>query len=153
MSYGSTRNLSAKWRWAERAAAWDADQARAAAEKLSAARRQMAEDHARIARAMIAKAAAAVLAIDAESLSPAEAARWLDIASKVQRTALGEPERTLAVTGPAGGAVRLESVPTTEAERIAALRASAQRIAELAGAADEQLAAADPAAFALPEAG
>ena len=149
MRYGSVRNLAAKWEWTIRAASWDADQARAAALKLAALREQMATDQAAVARTMLGKAAAAVLALNPESLSPTEAARWVDIAVKVQRAALGEPERTVAVTGggPGSAPIRLTAVPTSEAERVAALRSSLTRLAELAGADDALLAGADPADF------
>ncbi len=83
---------SARHKWVERAAAWDAEQDRIHREEAQRAAREMAERHAQIATAMMARAAQALRDTDPSKLNPAQLARWVETAAKLERLSRGEPD-------------------------------------------------------------
>jgi hypothetical protein len=133
------------YRWNERAQAWDAEQDRLHAELLVEERQNATKDQLQLARSMLKKVAAAIEDLDAQAMSPADIARWVDILTKVQRAALGDPDRVLAVQGGPAGAppIQVTAVPVDDAERLGMLRAT---ITRLAGN-DTALEEIDPADF------
>lgn len=77
--------------WVARSAAWDDHQAQLVRDRLDKRRLDMADRQSTIARKMQDKVQAAMGSLRAEDLTPQDAARWLDVAVKVERLALGEP--------------------------------------------------------------
>lgn len=84
-------DLSAKHDWVARAAAYDDHMDELVRAKLEKQRLDMAERQADVARAMIEKARERIKNIDLEDMSPQDVARWVDVATKTERLALGEP--------------------------------------------------------------
>lgn len=122
-------------RWTERAHAFDAEQRRLRAVRLEAERDRMVDDHLKIARAMARKAVEGLRDIDPSKLTATEIVRMVETLSKLERAALGEPERTVAVQGGAFGAppIQVTAVPSNEAERTEMLRNALDRIAQISG--------------------
>lgn len=83
---------SAKWRWAERAAAWDEERDRQEREAQIRAVKEMRERHAREAMALQEKALKRLKAMNPEELSPADVLRYFVEAAKLERISRGEPE-------------------------------------------------------------
>ena len=82
---------SAKYNWLERAMAYDDYLERKKREEKEKAILEMAERHARLAMAFQQRIAQRLQEIDPAELSPADMARWLDIATKLERLSRGEP--------------------------------------------------------------
>jgi hypothetical protein len=83
---------SSAFRWVERAAAWDRHLDAEGRAAQQAARKEMAERHAREARGLQAKALERLRALRPEELSPADVLRYFVEAVKLERLALGEPD-------------------------------------------------------------
>lgn len=109
--------LATRWRWVPRAQAWDREEDRLYVEGLAEHRRDMATRHARIASALQAKVVARLQSLDTARLTPSDIARWLEVATRVERLALGLPDSTTAHTGPDGGPIRAEVEQMTEQQR------------------------------------
>lgn len=82
---------SSRWAWVSRAQAWDAELDRQNRQAQEQARRDMAERHAKEAMLLQQKILARLERLKPEELSPADLARWLDVAVKVERLSRGEP--------------------------------------------------------------
>lgn len=118
---GYLRGVAAANHWTDRAAAWDREQDRLYAEQMAAKRRDMASRHAKVATAFLAQVAQRLRTLDPSDLTPGDLARWVDVATKVERAAYGEPTM-VAVTGPDGGPVAtMDYGALTPAEREARL--------------------------------
>lgn len=115
--------LASTWRWVQRAQAWDREQDRLYSEGLAERRRDMAERHARIASALQAKIVARLQSFDPAALTPNDIARWLEVATRVERLALGLPDSTTAHTGPDGGPIQAEVSQMSEEQRAEFFRA------------------------------
>lgn len=115
--------LASTWRWVQRAQAWDREQDRLYSEGLAERRRDMAERHARIASALQAKIVARLQSLDPAKLTPNDIARWLEVATRVERLALGLPDSTTAHTGPDGGPIQAEVSQMSEEQRAEFFRA------------------------------
>ncbi|MEH1014657.1 hypothetical protein V6U90_16285 [Micromonospora sp. CPCC 206060] len=115
--------LATRWRWVQRAQTFDREQDRLYAEGLAERRRDMADRHARIASALQAKLVARLQSLDTAKLSPGDIARWLEVATRVERLALGLPDSTTAHTGPDGGPIRAEVDQMSEQQRADFFRA------------------------------
>jgi hypothetical protein len=89
---GAWVQAARRWRWRERAEAWDDHQRRQARAAHAANIQEMNERHAREARGLQAKALERLRALRPEELQPAHVLRYLAEAAKLERTALGEPE-------------------------------------------------------------
>lgn len=113
---------SARWSWVARAEAYDDEQVAIFDAERVEAIRAMSRRHAAIARLAIARVAEALQNVDPQALTPGELIRWLDVAARVEREALGVP-RTLELTGAGGGpvAVAAEVTELTDEERRARL--------------------------------
>jgi len=83
---------SARWRWVERAAAWDEEQDRLRRARQARAVQEMAERHARQAVAYQEKALRRLMGMEPEELSPKEALMFFIEAAKLERLARGEPD-------------------------------------------------------------
>jgi hypothetical protein len=128
--------LATERAWVRRAQAWDREQDRVYAERLAERRRDMADRHARLAVAAQNVLAVRLRSISPEQLSPGDVARWLEVASRLERLALGLPETTTAHTGPDGGPLEVEVNGMTEEQRrqfFAALVAEAKARAGIEG--------------------
>lgn len=82
---------SARYRWVERATAWDQEQDRLAREAAIKARMEMAERHAKAALVLMQKALQKLAKMGPDDLEPADVARFLDLAVKIERLSRGEP--------------------------------------------------------------
>jgi len=89
---------SARWRWVERAEAWDAELDRQKRLKQVEAIQEMAERQAGIALMYQQKILERLREVDAGQLGIRDLATWLDVATKVEREARGVPQR-LHLTG------------------------------------------------------
>lgn len=82
----SARSWSLRFRWTERARAWDAELYRVEDARRLDAIRTMDEQHQRAARAMIGAGLRALASI--EDLTPHQAARFIDVGTRLERSAL-----------------------------------------------------------------
>jgi hypothetical protein len=90
-------NWARRWRWEERAAAWDAEQAR---RRLAIAAREIDEMHQRhlqFAAALQGRLARRISELDPSALSPADVVRWLEAAVRIEREARGLSSATVSV--------------------------------------------------------
>lgn len=83
--------LSVKYNWVNRAAAYDDYIDRKKREEKEKAILDMAERHARLAMAFQQRVAERLREINPSELSPSDMAKWLDIATKLERLSRGEP--------------------------------------------------------------
>lgn len=94
---GKSKQLMDRWSrthsWVIRAGAWDSEQDRLYRLDLNRQRRDMAKRQAKIAQGVQGKIVARLQTINPNELSPSDLIRWLEISAKVERTALGEPDR------------------------------------------------------------
>ncbi|MEU8333381.1 hypothetical protein [Micromonospora sp. NPDC048839] len=128
--------LASTWKWVQRAQTWDREEDRLYAEGLAEQRRDMARRHARIASALQAKLVTRLQSLDASKLGPGDIARWLEVATRVERLALGLPDSTTAHTGPDGGPIRAEVDQMSEQQRADFFRALMAEAAARAGQTD-----------------
>jgi hypothetical protein len=117
---GSWHRASIRWRWRERAEAWDAQERR----RVQAARIQQIDEmrsrHIQEAQALQSKALQRLKSLELDDLSAPDVLRYFVEATKLERTARGEPDtiEERRVTGRDGGAVvfSLEDALTAEEE-------------------------------------
>jgi hypothetical protein len=134
LTYGTIRIQSHLYRWAERAQAWDRNQDELDRDRITKARRDMIDRHQKIAGALTLKALASLRTMREADLDPAAIARFLKLATDLEVRALGEPNQTIAVTGPAGGPIVTEDITTlTNEERRVRLKDIASELARRAG--------------------
>lgn len=134
LTYGTIRVQSHTYRWTERAQAWDRRQDELDRDRIAQARREMIERHRRIAGALTTKALTALRTVRDEDLDPLDVVRFLKLATDLEVRALGEPNQTIAVTGPAGGPIMTEDITTlTDEERRIRLKEIAMELARRAG--------------------
>lgn len=82
---------SSKYNWVARAQAYDDYLERKKREEKEKAILEMAERHARIAVAFQQKIVERLRELDPDQLSPSDLAKWLDVATKLERLSRGEP--------------------------------------------------------------
>jgi len=80
-----------KYNWLERARAYDDYLERKKREEKEKAILEMAERHARLAMAFQQRVAERLREINPSELSPSDMAKWLDVATKLERLSRGEP--------------------------------------------------------------
>ena len=80
-----------KYNWVKRTKAYDDYIERKKREEKEKAILDMAERHAKLAMAFQQRIAERIKVIDPAELSPADMARWLDVATKLERLSRGEP--------------------------------------------------------------
>ena len=124
---GKTKTIMDRWSskhaWVRRCLAWDNEQDRQWREEQTAARKRMAERQAATAAAAQNKIAQFIVDLDPTRLTPTEAARWYEVAVKVERQARGEPDR-VEVSGPGAGPIQIESMsPEDVMHRLAEIKA------------------------------
>lgn len=114
---------SSKHQWVRRAGDWDADQGRQFLEEMTTERRRAARAHIRIAQALQSKVVDRLRTMDPDKLTPRDLAYWLEVATRVEREALGVPHR-YEHSGPNGDPIQIEeSLPDDELELLAELAA------------------------------
>jgi hypothetical protein len=98
---GKSPSLLARWsqrhKWTARTAAWDSDQAEVRRRKRLAHFMEMEDRHRQVAIAFQAKVIQRMNLIRPEELSPLELAKWFEIATKIERLAIGEVTERFAV--------------------------------------------------------
>jgi hypothetical protein len=96
-----------RWRWRERAEAWDERQRQEARAAHAREVEEMNRRHLQEAKALQGKAVQRLKALDQEQLTPADVVRFVTEAAKLERTALGEPQtiEEQRLTGRGGGAL------------------------------------------------
>ena len=82
---------SSKYNWFERAKAYDDYIEKKKREENEKAILEMAERHVKLAMAFLLKIAQALQQIDPAQLSPSDMAKWLEIATKLERLSRGVP--------------------------------------------------------------
>jgi len=91
---GKSHSLIKRWssqhNWVERAQAFDEEMDKRAVLENAQLRKQMIKEHAEVSRELLLKVKDAVEHIKAETLSPYEIAKLLEIAVKVERLSRGE---------------------------------------------------------------
>lgn len=97
-------------RWQDRAAAFDENESRIRRERIRMKAAKLSDRQMDIALGMVQAVGQSVHYVlqNRLMLEAADAAKWLDIATKVAKIAEGQPERTLAVTGKDGGPIEIE---------------------------------------------
>lgn len=115
LTYGTIRIQSCVYRWTERAQLYDLDQDAKDREQIVAARREMTLRHRKIAGALTTKALTALRNVG--SMDPADIIRFLKLATDLEIRALGEPNQTITVTGPAGGPIQTEDLTNLSDEQ------------------------------------
>lgn len=124
---------SSKHGWVRRAADWDEAADRIFRQEMQRERRSMARRHAKIAGAVLAKAVERLQTLDAAKLTAGQLAQLLDVATRVERRALGEPDR-VEHSGPDGGPIQVEQIRSDdEIDLIAELNVLAQVMQERLG--------------------
>jgi hypothetical protein len=152
MSTSYLQNTASRFRWHQRARAWDDEQHRIFLAQLDDARRQMVTDQLADAAKLREILHTAMQAYDPTSVTASELARMIEAVAKVERGAVGEPDRTLAIQGVHGGpAITLAAVPADEESRAAELEDVRQQLLEAIGAGD--LDALDPALLPVLDGG
>lgn len=125
------RTVAADKDWVRRAGAWDREQDRMFALSLTDRRRSMIDRHAELAIAFLETVAArlkSMAELDVAKISPADLARWLEVATKLERQALGEPTEHVQHTGPGGGPLEVAFLDDDQRRiRLAELSAEVQR--------------------------
>jgi len=89
---GAWAQAAKRWRWQERAQAWDEQQQHLARQAHADELREMNDRHVREARGIQAKAVERLRALRPEELKAADVLRYFTEGTKLERLALGEPE-------------------------------------------------------------
>jgi len=108
-----------EWRWRERAEAWDERQRQVARVTHEKEIEEMNRRHLQEAKALQSKAIQRLKALEQDQLSPADLLRFFTEGTKLERTALGEPQtiEEKRLTGPGGGAVIFTAEDAVNADR------------------------------------
>lgn len=123
-------NVGHRYRWRERAQAWDAEQDRLFLDKLNEERKRMVDEHLALSRSMMAKVAERLASLDPADLSPTDISRWSQVLTQIQRQALGEPDRVTVSGTPGGHPIEVAAVsadPVERARQFEALRSNLER--------------------------
>jgi hypothetical protein len=102
---GAWSRAAAQWRWKQRAEAWDEQERQKAREAHAHAIEEMNQRHVQEAQALQSKAIQRLKTLDLDDLSAADVARFVVEATRLERTARGEPEaiEERRLTGKGGG--------------------------------------------------
>jgi hypothetical protein len=119
---------SSTWSWVARVDAWDRLNAFEQAEEQRQAIKDMNRRHAAIGSQYLGKLALRLNSVKPEDIPIREIPRFIDAASKLERLARGEAGERTELTGPDGGAVKIEAVvaPVNDPEWMAKLIAAAE---------------------------
>ena len=104
---GAWSRAAARWRWKQRAEAWDEHERQKAREAHAQGVAEMNQRHIQEAMALQAKGIERLKSLDLKDMSAADVIRYLTEASKLERTARGEPEsiEERRLTGKGGGPI------------------------------------------------
>ena len=139
IAYRTLQQYSYELRWTERAEAHDRDQDRLERVRLLQLRREMWARHRKLAGGLTAKAVERMKNLKSAELTPLDLVRFLRTAAELERAALGEPDTTVALTGPAGGPVVVEDFSRySPKERRARLEALASELGRRAALRDDE---------------
>jgi hypothetical protein len=119
---------SSKHRWVMRSTTFDIEQDRLWVASLNTERRKMAERQVKTAALAQNKVAQWLIDLNPDALTAGEAARWLEVASKMEQAVLGLPHR-IEVSGPNDGPVEIAAL--TPEETVSRLRQVQTEIKEL----------------------
>lgn len=94
---GKSKTLMDRWSrahaWVVRATAWDREQERLDGIELAKQRRDAAKRHVKLAQAAQNKIVARLQTLNADSLSPSDLIRWLEVSVRLERQGLGMADR------------------------------------------------------------
>lgn len=96
------RHVAAAYRWAERAEAWDRYRDQLHEATWLEERRRAAEHDSKVLSAAIGKVADRINSLRPEDFTPETLIRLMDVSLRHRRALFGDPQATIAVTGPAG---------------------------------------------------
>jgi hypothetical protein len=104
---GAWSRAFVSWRWRQRAEAWDEHERQKARETHARGIAEMNQRHIQEAQALQSKAIQRLKTLELDDLSSADVIRYLTEASKLERTARGEPEsiEERRLTGKGGGPI------------------------------------------------
>ena len=104
---GSWNEAATRWRWRQRAEAWDDYERQRAREAHAQAISEMNARYIQEAQALQSKGIQCLKALDANKLLPPDAMRFVTEGTKLERTARGEPEsiEERRLTGKGGGPI------------------------------------------------
>lgn len=137
------REVAAAYRWVERADAWDRHLDEAHQRDWLDKRRRAAENDAGILNAAVAKIASRLATLQPQELSPGDLIRLLDVVMRHRRVLFGDPQATVAVTGPDGDPLTVQlaefaALPAEQRRNVAvSLAEMVQRRALAASGADD----------------
>jgi hypothetical protein len=117
------QQTSYEYQWATRAEEWDADQFEHELERLRKQRQEALERQRKLGLALQVKATQRLQNIPLGDLSGNEVVRMAVEGSRLELSALGEPDRRVEVSGPRGGPIQTEALdqlsPAQRRERMA----------------------------------
>jgi hypothetical protein len=104
---GAWDRAAARWRWRQRAEAWDEHERQKAREAHAKGVTEMNQRHTQVAMALQAKAVERLKSLELKDMSAGDVARYFTEASKLERTARGEPASVeeCRLTGKGGGPI------------------------------------------------
>jgi hypothetical protein len=116
---GAWDKAAARWNWRKRAEAWDDQQRDKARESHAQEIEEMNRRHVEEAKALQSKAIQRLKSLDVDELSSTDVLRYFVEASKLERSARGEPETVeeRRLTGKGGGAVNISLEDVLDADR------------------------------------
>ena len=117
---GSWSRAAIRWRWRQRAEAWDEHERQKARDTHAREIAEMNARHIQEAKALQAKAIERLKSLELTDLSASDTVRYLTEATKLERTARGEPEsiEERRLTGKGGGPIgfAIEDVVSADKE-------------------------------------
>jgi hypothetical protein len=116
---GAWSRAAAQWRWKQRAEAWDEHERQKAREAHAQAIEEMNQRHIQEAQALQSKAIQRLKSLELADVSASDVVRYLVEATKLERTARGEPEsiEERRLTGKGGGAVKFSMEDAVSADK------------------------------------
>lgn len=111
---GTFKEWSRNWDWQRRVDAWDEEQDRETQKELVRGIQSMRQNHVGIANAMLSKALQALKKIPVDELTPADIARLVDVASKLERQSRGDAAESAEAPGGSGVTIINDTLGDTE---------------------------------------
>ena len=120
-SLGKSTAIIGRWAtrdaWVLRVEGYDRDTDRKHLAEQAVERRKMHVRHGQIARLALNKVSTWLMELTEDrvlAMTPGDITRLLDVATKHERIAMGEPDSRLEVSGPGGGPIDISSLSDTE---------------------------------------
>ena len=118
ISYQTIRDYSSAFRWSARAAAWDRYNAQADRSRMIKLRREAIDDQRKVARALRLQALDAMSQMQAEDMSAADIARFVELSFKIEKSIFDEVAETSASASEQPDAAEVADIASwTPAER------------------------------------